>query len=136
AGEVGLRLTAPAPMLDKSRRCLIFRRTRPQRGARHLRVRKENSGNRVNEYALYMRSVRVAWVDFHGLRCHPWPCMLLKRRFFADSIPSALTKPTVYAGFHVSKSRFGAQIREQVIRLPDVFPSVSIFSRTATLPDA
>ena len=41
--------------------------------------------------ALYTRSVCVPWVVFHGLACHPWPCMLLKVRFVADSIPSALT---------------------------------------------
>jgi hypothetical protein len=32
--------------------------------------------------------VRVA---FEGLACHLWPCMSLKVRFVADSIPSALT---------------------------------------------
>lgn len=42
--------------------------------------------------ALYTRSVCVACVTFHGLGCHPWPCIFLKLRFVADSIASAPTK--------------------------------------------
>src|SRR5438067_186360 len=48
--------------------------------------------SRCGKRALYTRSVCVAWVGLHGLACHPWPCMLLKLRFVADSIPCALTK--------------------------------------------
>jgi hypothetical protein len=41
--------------------------------------------------ALYLRSVRWITTVFHGLRCHPLTCMLLKIHLTADSIPSALT---------------------------------------------
>src|SRR5437870_11676795 len=43
--------------------------------------------------ALHLRSVSWPSMNFHGLLCHPWPCMSLKLRFVAGSIPSALTKP-------------------------------------------
>jgi hypothetical protein len=41
--------------------------------------------------ACCLRAVNVIKSAFHGLGCHLSPCMLLKLRFFVDSIPSALT---------------------------------------------
>lgn len=41
--------------------------------------------------ACCLRAVNTIKSVFHGLACHLSPCMLLKLRFFADSIPSALT---------------------------------------------
>jgi len=41
--------------------------------------------------ALHLRSVSWPSMNFHGLLCHPWPCMSLKLRFVAGSIPSALS---------------------------------------------
>lgn len=38
--------------------------------------------------ALYLRSVCVAIIAFHGLRCHPLTCMLLKLRLSVDSTPT------------------------------------------------
>jgi len=41
--------------------------------------------------ACRLRAVNVIKSVFYGLARHLSPCMLLKLRFFADSIPSALT---------------------------------------------
>ena len=49
--------------------------------------------------AIRLQSVCRPSTAFHVLLCHPWPCMLLNLRFQADSIPSALTKPNIHAGF-------------------------------------
>jgi hypothetical protein len=56
--------------------------------------------------ACCLRGVNAMNSVFHGLACHLSPCMLLKQRFFADSIPSALTtltpcKPSIFAVFEV-----------------------------------
>jgi hypothetical protein len=60
---------------------------------------------------LFMRSVpqSVCWsiTAFHGLGCHPWPCMLLNLRLGADSIPSALT---IYRSLSLGRDR-GASTR-------------------------
>ena len=54
-----------------------------------------------------LRSVArsVCWFNtaLHGLRCHPWPCMLLNLRSIADSIPSALT---IHQTVHKFSRRF------------------------------
>ena len=39
-------------------------------------------------HALYLRSVCPFIIVFHGLRCHPLTCIVLKLRLRADSIPS------------------------------------------------
>jgi len=41
--------------------------------------------------ALYLRSVCLAYTAFHGLRCHPLTCILLKLRLGVLSNPIAPT---------------------------------------------
>src|SRR5208283_2257458 len=54
-------------------------------------LKVQNLQRRTARAALYVRSVCWITTAFHGLRCHPLTCMLLKLRLSADSIPSALT---------------------------------------------
>jgi len=42
----------------------------------------------VDAVALYLRSVYLITTAFHGLRCHPLTCVLLKIRLTVDSSPS------------------------------------------------
>jgi hypothetical protein len=52
------------------------------------RISMQNLQHRGSENALQMRSVYRITAAFHGLRCHPLTCMLLKIRLTDDSSPT------------------------------------------------
>lgn len=66
-------------------------------------------------FALYLRSVYWPISVFNGLRCHSLTCMLLKVRLNVDSIPSALTRPSIPAVPDAASTSFHGQLRHSQV---------------------